>query len=151
MGFTKWVRRKVKKLKLRFYLWERGTKWFKAPEDILGYEKTCTAICRKLITHEASKYTIAPLSEKRYIINKELDIFVVIVDNRVEITNHVYHYIIKLSEKDITKLRKQFDGKVEQIRLEYENDIKSQINNTLNTILEKVLKDGKTDDTNTKG
>jgi hypothetical protein len=149
MEFAKWLRRKVKKLKLRFYLWERGTKWFKAPEDIMGYEKTCTAICRKLINHNGSKYTIAPLSEKRYIINKELDIFVVMVENRVEITNHVYHYIIKLSERDITKLKKQFDGKVEQIRLEYENDIKSQINNTLNTILEKVLNDKNGNDANT--
>jgi hypothetical protein len=149
MGFTKWLRRKVKKLKLKFYLWERGTNWLKTPEDLVGYEKTCTAICRKLITHKNSKYTIAPLSEKRYIINKDLDIFVVIVDNRVEITNHVYHYIIKLSEKDITKLKKQFDSKVEQIRLDYESEIKSQINNTLSTILDKVLNDKDSNDSNT--
>ena len=149
MGFTKWLRRKVKKLKLRFYLWERGTSWLKTPEDLVGYEKTCTAICRKLITHKNSKYTIAPLSEKRYIINKDLDIFVVIVDNRVEITNHVYHYIIKLSEKDITKLKKQFDAKVEQIRLDYESEIKSQINNTLSTILDKVLNDKDSNNSNT--
>jgi hypothetical protein len=115
----------------------------------VGYEKTCTAICRKLITHKNSKYTIAPLSEKRYIINKDLDIFVVIVDNRVEITNHVYHYIIKLSEKDVTKLKKQFDAKVEQIRLDYESEIKSQINNTLSTILDKVLNDKDSNDSNT--
>jgi hypothetical protein len=149
MGFTKWLRRKVKKLKLRFYLWERGTSWLKTPEDLVGYEKTCTAICRKLITHKNSKYTIAPLSEKRYIINKDLDIFVVIVDNRVEITNHVYHYIIKLSEKDVTKLKKQFDAKVEQIRLDYESEIKSQINNTLSTILDKVLNDKDSNNSNT--
>ena len=149
MGFTKWLRRKVKKLKLRFYLWERGTSWLKTPEDLVGYEKTCTTICRKLITHKNSKYTIAPLSEKRYIINKDLDIFVVIVDNRVEITNHVYHYIIKLSEKDVTKLKKQFDAKVEQIRLDYESEIKSQINNTLSTILDKVLNDKDSNNSNT--
>ena len=149
MGFTKWLRRKVKKLKLRVYLWERSTNWLKTPEDLVGYEKTCTAICRKLITHKNSKYTIAPLSEKRYIINKDLDIFVVIVDNRVEITNHVYHYIIKLSEKDITKLKKQFDNKVEQIRLDYESEIKSQINNTLSTILDKVLNDKDSNNSNT--
>ena len=150
MGLSKWLRRKVKKLKLRFYLWERDASLFKGPdEDDLGYEKTCKAICRKLIIHQASNYSIAPLSEKRYIINKELGIFVVIVDNRVEITNHVYHYIIKLSEKDITKLKRQFDSKVEEIRLEYENEIKSQINNTLNTLLESVLNNGNTDDKNT--
>ena len=149
MGFTKWLGRKVKKLKLRFYLWERGTNWLKTPEDLVGYEKTCTAICRKLITHKNSKYTIAPLSEKRYIINKDLDIFVVIVDNRVEITNHVYHNIIKLSEKDVTKLKKQFDAKVEQIRLDYESEIKSQINNTLSTILDKVLNDKDSNNSNT--
>lgn len=149
MGFTKWLRRKLKRLKLRIYLWEKGISWLKTPEDVLGYERTCMAICRKLITHNESKYTIAPLSEKRYIINKYLDIFVVIVENRVEITNHVYHYIIKLSEKDITKLKKQFDAKVEQIRLEYESDIKSQINNTLSTILNKVLNDKDSNGSNT--
>ena len=145
MNLAQRIKRKFKKLKLRIYLWEKGVSMFKTPEDILGYEKTCISICRKLIAHEDSKYSIAPLSDKRYIINKKLDIFIIIVDNRVEITNHVCPYVVKLNERDSSKLKRQFDDRVEKIRFDYEKEKHSGINNTLHSILEKLLKDGESE------
>ena len=71
-----------------------------------GYEPISCAIVRKMIIHPDSKFTIAPLSEKRYIVNKTVDIFVIIEDTKVEITNHVYHYVVTLSERDIDKIKK---------------------------------------------
>ena len=70
----------------------------------------------------------------------------------VGISHAAGRYLAFLDADDLwvtNKLRKQFDAKVEQIRLEYENDIKSQINNTLNTILEKVLNDKNGNNSNT--
>ena len=66
---------------------------------------------------------IAPISSKRYIVNKTLGMFIVFEDNKIEITNHVYHYIVRLSDAEIDKLVDMFDRKTEQIRLKFEDEI----------------------------
>jgi hypothetical protein len=87
-----------------------------------------------------SKFTLAPLSGKRYIVNKTLDIFLIIEDSKVEITNHVYHYVTTLAEREIEKITNYYDQKVEGQRINYEDQIKSQITNTLHSIYEKIIK-----------
>lgn len=136
----KWLRRQYKRLKVKLHIWERGTSWFKSPKDTTGYENITTAIVRKMINHPDSKFTIAPLSGKRYIVNKTLDIFIIMEYGKVEITNHVYHYVSSLGERDIEKLRKLYDTKVEDQRTHYEEEIKSQISNTLQSIYDKISK-----------
>lgn len=140
MSVKSWTRRLYKRLKVKFYIWERGHKWFKAPEDLTGYENITTAIVRKMINHPDSKFTIAPLSGKRYIVNKTLDIFIIMEDSKVEITNHVYHYVSTLGQRDLQKLTKLYDTKVEDQRNNYEEEIKSQITNTLQSIYDKINK-----------
>jgi hypothetical protein len=136
--FELWLKRQYKRLKVKFYIWERGQKWLKSPGHITGYEGISCAIVRKMIRHTDSKFTIAPLSGKRYIVNKTLDIFVIIEDSKIEITNHVYHYVITLGERDMVKLTSHFDSKVETQRVGYEEQIKSQISNTLHKIYDKI-------------
>ncbi len=134
----RWLKRQIKRLKVKFYIWERGRNWLKTPSEVTGYEKICCAIVRKMITHPDSKFTIAPLSGKRYIINKTLDIFVIMEDSKLEVTNHIYHYVITLGGRDMEKLTSHFDNKVESQRLMYEEEIKSQITNTLYKIYDKI-------------
>jgi hypothetical protein len=136
----KWVRRQYKRLKVKILIWERGHKLFKSPKDVTGYENITSAIVRKMINHPHSKFTIAPLSGKRYIVNKTLDVFVIMEDSKVEITNHVYHYVSTLGQRDIEKLTKLYDTKVEDERINYEDQIKSQISNTLQAIYDKISK-----------
>jgi hypothetical protein len=145
----KWFRRQYKRLKVKLHIWERGTSWFKAPKDSTGYENITTAIVRKMINHPDSKFTIAPLSGKRYIVNKTLDIFIIMEYGKVEITNHVYHYVSNLGQRDIEKLTKLYDTKVETERVNYEDQIKSQISNTLQSIYDKISKQSPID-SNTK-
>lgn len=114
-------------------------KTFKTFYEENGYEKLCLAIVRKMINHNESKFTIAPLSGKRYIINKTLDIFIIIEDSKIEITNHVYHYVIRLRTNDVNKIVKHFDKKVDEVRLKYEEEIKSQIQSSLTTIYNKIV------------
>lgn len=140
MSVKSWARRLYKRLKVKFYIWERGHKWFKAPQDSTGYEKITTSIVRKMINHTDSKFTIAPLSGKRYIVNKTLDIFVIMEDSKVELTNHVYHYVSTLGQRDMEKLTKLYNTKVENERINYEDQIKSQISNTLQVIHDKITK-----------
>ena len=81
-------------------------------------------------------------------LHKELYLFIIIEDQKVEITNHVYHYVIKLAKRDAEKITKQYDKKVDEIITQYEKEIKSQITNTLHKIYDKISNYGKSDDTN---
>ena len=135
------IKRIVKRFRVKFYKWEKGSSWFKTPAEPTGYENICKAICRKMINHPDSKFTIAPLSQKRYIVNKTLGLFIIIDYNKLEITNHVYHYVIHLNNNDASRIIKSFNDKVENERIEYETEIKSNIQNTLNTILDKITRE----------
>lgn len=110
----------------------------KKPDDLTSYEQKATSIFRKMLRHESSKFTIAPLSGKKYIVNQDLGIFIVIDDSFLEITNHIYHYEIKLQYSNSTKLHKLFNTRVEEDALSYEKEIKSNIKMSLDTILTKV-------------
>jgi len=133
------MKRLFKRLRVKFKLWLRQAEFIRTHKEVTGYETKAMAICRKLINHPNSKFTIAPLSQKRYIVNKSLGLFIIIDENRVEITNHVYHYVIFLGLKDSLKIIKTFNDKVECERTQYESEIKSNIQNTLNKILDKIM------------
>ena len=106
---------------------------------LLGDVHMCKSICRKLITSEGSKFLIAPLSSQRYIKHSELGIFVILDDKKISIINHEYYYSnILLSNRDWDKLINMYDTKVERIRQELKNEMKSQIRYSLKTILDRV-------------
>lgn len=110
----------------------------KKPDDLTSYEQKATSIFRKMLRHESSKFTIAPLSGRKYIVNQDLGIFIMIEDSFLEITNHIYHYEIKLQYSNSTKLHKLFNTRVEEDALSYEKEIKSNIKMSLDTILKKA-------------
>jgi hypothetical protein len=53
-------------------------------------------------------------------------------------TNHVYHYEVEIDDRNWQRITHMFDDKVETIRREYENEIMSQIENSLHKLQEKV-------------
>jgi hypothetical protein len=133
------LRRKIKRLKIRYLIWEKDSRFLKPEREKTEYEKICLSICRRLINHSGSKFSIAPISDKKYIINEELGMFVVFQDQTVEMTNHVYHYVVKLDGREANRLQNMFNSKTEKIRLAYEEKIKAQITNSLHKIYEKVV------------
>jgi hypothetical protein len=136
----KWFKKKIKRLRVRYLIWEKDSKFLKPENEKTEYEKICLSICRKLINHNGSKFSIAPISDKRYIINESLGMFVVFQDQTVEITNHVYHYVVRLDGRDTNRLHNMYNNKTEKIRLAYEEKIKAQITNSLHKISEKLSK-----------
>lgn len=138
MKIKVWVKQFFKRISVKYYRWERNHSMFRTTEETTDYEDTCMAICRNLIKNKDSKFAIAPLSEKKYIINESLGIFVVIQDFKIEITNHVYHYEVKLSKRNTDRFHSMFNKKTDKIRLDYETKIKSQVNFSLEEILKKV-------------
>lgn len=128
-----------RRLKLRFYIWMKKGRVIPTYEDqTTTYEKTCFMICLKVIKHSSTKFMIAPMSNKRYMENKELDIFVTMDYNRVDLTNHVYHYSVKLSNRDWERITQIFDMETEKRRLSYEDTVNSQIKNSLHNVLERI-------------
>lgn len=128
-----------KRLKLRFYIWVKKNKVIQTYEEQpTSYEKTCFMICLKVIKHPSTKFMIAPMSSKRYMENKILDIFITMDYTRVDLTNHVYHYSVKLSTRDWERMIQIFDMETEKRRLEYEDTVNSQIKNSLHKVLERI-------------
>jgi hypothetical protein len=78
-----------------------------------------------------------------------MDIFITINDGRIDLTNHIYHYDVKLSKRDWERITYVFDMETEKRRLKYEDIINSQIKNSLHNILERVS--NLSDDTTNQG
>ena len=135
----KFFKRLLKRLYVKWALRTRY-KMFNHNEQMDTTTKTSLSICRRLINHDSSKFLIAPLSGKRYIKNEEVDLFIIIYDNHLSITNHVYHYDVVLNQREIDKINNMYDNKTERIRQQFENEIMGQINNSLQSIQEKLVK-----------
>ena len=82
---------------------------------------------------------IAPMSGKRYIRNNELSMFITMDFGRVEITNHVFNYNVKLLNRDWERLVYIFDTETEKRRLEMEKEVSSNIKNSLEHVLGRLI------------
>lgn len=99
-------------------------------------EKYCVQICMKLLDNTASKLTFAPVSESRFIVNEEKQMFVVISGHTINITNHVYSYTVYVQDSSVyTKLVRKFDSILEEERQSIQNEIRRNIKHSLETIL----------------
>jgi len=126
-----------KKLWLRIFI-RISKKIHPSLETLEDNEKLASAICRTLIKHPESTFLIAPLSQKRYIRNEVMQMFIILQDDRMNITNHIYNYDILLTKETSDRLNRIFDFKVEEARSKFEKDMKSQIRHSLFLILEKL-------------
>ena len=136
----KFFSRILKRTKHRTFMLFSGRSVKKLEDDIATYEKTCFKICLKLISHSDSEFMIAPMSGKRYIRNNELSMFITMDFGRVEITNHVFNYNVKLLNRDWERLVYIFDTETEKRRLHMEKDVSSNIKNSLDHVLERLNK-----------
>jgi hypothetical protein len=115
----------------------------KTYEEVELHEKTAFKICIKLISDKDSDFMIAPMSQKRFIINEKLNLFILIDYGRVEITNHVFHYDVRLSNRDYERITYLYDTETEKRRSNTEMTIKSNIKNTLDKLYEAIIKQTK--------
>lgn len=136
---TKRIIRFFRRLKLRFYLLSKRGKFVKTyEEESSSYEKTCFQICLQMIKHPSTKFMIAPMSNKRYIENKEMDLFITMDYGRIDLTNHIYHYSVKLNNRNWERITYIYDLETEKRRLKYEEAINSQIKNSLDSVLGRI-------------
>lgn len=126
----------LKKLIIRYKLFLRRMNKFTSFESELSKVNTsqCSFICRKLIHDKNSELLIAPISNKMYIKNHELGIFITKDGNEVTITNHTYSYFIKLSPNQSDKLNTFFLKEMEVRAKEMEKELEGQIKHSLDKI-----------------
>jgi hypothetical protein len=136
-NMIKLIRRIVTRTYVKWLKWNRSYRT-DVDNKVLETEKMCMSITRSLIIHPDSKFLLAPLSGKRYIKNAEKGLFIILDRGTISLTNHVYHYDVNLTERNWERLIKMYDAKVETIRQEYEDQIMSQIKNSLHTIQDKL-------------
>jgi hypothetical protein len=117
----------------------------KTYEEVELHEKTAFKICVKLISDKDSDFMIAPMSQKRFIINEKLNLFILIDYGRVEITNHVFHYDVRLSNRDFERVTYLYDTETEKRRSNTEITIKSNVKNTLDKVYEAIIKETEKD------
>ena len=98
------------------------------------HEKECVDICKKLIPLGQTKLLITPISNKKYIRNDELDIYVIIEGSHVNIINHVYSYSLVIEGKGMETITELFNNELESRREQFEKEITSNIKHSLKTI-----------------
>ena len=135
----KFFTRIYKRFKIRLNKIGRSSS-MKTYEEVELHEKTAFKICVKLISDKDSDFMIAPMSQKRFIINEKLNLFILIDYGRVEITNHVFHYDVRLSKRDYERITYLYDTETEKRRMNTELTIKSNIKNTLEKVYEAISK-----------
>ena len=126
-----------KRLYVKWVIWLRY-KTLKNSDELNDNQRICLSICRSLINHPESKFLIAPLSGERFIKNGELRLFVILEGRQISITNHVYHYDVTLYDREWERLTRLYDNKTEFTRQQYKEEVKSQIKNSLRSILDRV-------------
>jgi len=132
----KFIKRFAKRKYVQWLSWNRNLG--KEVQKISQTEKMCMSITRMMITHKDSKFDIGPLSSKRYIVNEELELFIILDKGNISITNHIYHYDVVVTDRNWERLIKMYDGKVETIIQKYEDRIMSQITHSLHKIQDKI-------------
>lgn len=134
----KFLKRLAKRLYVKWKLKSRY-KWLQQDKvKMTEAESVCLSICRSMISHPDSKFLIAPISMKRYIKNENLGLFVILEDRNISITNHVYHYDVKISQRDWDRICGMYDMKTEKLREGYEEEIMQQIKHSLISIKDKI-------------
>jgi hypothetical protein len=102
------------------------------------YERDSIAICKRLINQNESTLLLTPRSGKRYIKSEKSDIFIILDSHRVKIINHVYAYDVYITDQPWNHLIDYFDTEVEKRRDEFERQITSNIQSSLQKILHEV-------------
>lgn len=105
----------------------------------------CKFLCRSTIKHPNTVFECTPISDERIIENKKLGLFIVLDNKKITVINHVCYYSnIPMSDRDWKKLTSMFDNKVQEIRKDKINRMKSQVEHSLDKLKSKVVNKLKT-------
>jgi hypothetical protein len=102
------------------------------------YEKKALRICSELIKSDGTKLLGNFVTQERYIKNKDLEMYIVVKENVIEIINHTYYYLVPISGKTYNIICNMFDAHQDSDRKEMDTEIRSNVTHSLETIYENV-------------
>lgn len=124
----------------KLYLYLRDK--FNPKPIISDEERYATSIAKNLISLDDSILYLAPISNKRFIRNDKKNIYVVIDIRNILIINHTYSYSVYIESDELYfQVIEFFNQTMEKKRLEFEKEIKKNIQHSLKNILENLQKD----------
>jgi len=103
-----------------------------------AHEMECISICKKLIKMEDSILLMTPLTDKRFIKNEKMGIYVIMEKYNVQVINHIYSYSITMGDKSWGKLVDFYNQEIEKRRNQFESEIRSNIKHSLKNILHDI-------------
>lgn len=135
--FHSW-RRKIQKI----YIWSarKLDMDYVQRSNLLPHEGDCVVICKKLVKMRDSVMLMTPLTDKRYIKNERLQIYVIMQNQHVQIINHIYSYSVSLNQRSWKRLIDFYNIEMEERRLGFEEEITSNIKHSLKNILDELDK-----------
>jgi hypothetical protein len=105
------------------------------PEEV----NTCINIVLKVLDYPDTELILAPISKKRFIVNKKKKMSITVADRSVCIINHVYSYTVYVESDDhYAKVLKKFNEKSEAKTIQLENEITTNIKHSLLDIFNKL-------------
>ena len=114
---------------------------FSRPDYVIEqkkYESLCVNVAKSLIRSSDSILIMTPRTNKYYIKNEKLGVYLVISDSVLSVTNHKYSYEIKLTPKNERKLTNGFDNELEKRGEIYDTEMILQIKDSLTDIYNKI-------------
>ena len=110
------------------------------PKPLLSEEeKVVSEVALKLIGYEDTILMFTPVSEIRYIKNDKKQIYVTIDKRIINLINHVYSYSVYLeNDETYRKVISEFDKEMEKRRKTIDDEIRSNIQYSLNMILKSL-------------
>jgi len=106
--------------------------------ELLPHEGDCVVLCKKLVKMRDSVILMTPLTDKRYIKNQRLQIYVIMQNQHVQIINNVHSYSVSLNQRSWKRLIDFYNVEMEERRLGFELEITSNIKHSLKTILDEL-------------
>lgn len=106
---------------------------------ITKQDEICAKICLKLLDDPDSELTINSLSDKRFIKNSNHDIIISICYGQIKLINHIYGYNITIGNDGLyEKILKKFDDVLNNTLKNLDQEIETNVENSLGLILEKI-------------
>jgi hypothetical protein len=135
--FHHW-RRKIQ----RIYIWmaRKVDIEYVHRQEMMPHEGDCVVICKKLVKMKDSVMLMTPLTDKRFIKNERLQIYVIMQNQHVQIINHIYSYSVSLSYRSWKRLVDFYNLEIEDRRTGFEEEITSNIRHSLKNILDELEK-----------
>jgi hypothetical protein len=109
-------------------------------QEMMPHEGDCVVICKKLVKMKDSVMLMTPLTDKRFIKNERLQIYVIMQNQHVQIINHIYSYSVSLSHRSWKRLVDFYNLEIEDRRTGFEEEITSNIRHSLKNILDELEK-----------